>query len=62
MKLTSSEWELALGVLVLDPDGWDRQRLEESWAEFITEGEFRARCMLSTTTTDPLWVGGTDGA
>jgi hypothetical protein len=52
-KKTSSEWEIVLGVLVLDPDGWDRKQLPESWAEFITEEQFRARCAVSTITIDP---------
>lgn len=50
IKLTSSEWEVALDVLVLDPDGWDRRNLEESWSELITEAEFQRRLMISTAT------------
>jgi len=52
---TSSEWEVHLGILVLDPDGWDRSNLAESWSELITESEFKARAFVSTHTTDPDW-------
>lgn len=52
---TSSEWEAELGILVLDPDGWDRRRLPDSWAEFITRAEFNARLFSSTFTTDLDW-------
>jgi hypothetical protein len=48
IRLTSSEWEIALDVLVVDPDGWDRMDLAESWAEHITEDEFKRRLMEST--------------
>lgn len=48
IRLTSSEWEIALDVLVLDPDGWDRSNLAESWAELITENEFKSRLVTST--------------
>ena len=44
----SSEWSVLKGVLVMDPDGWDRQNFEASWAEEITEYEFENRMMRST--------------
>lgn len=48
---SADEWCALLGVTVLDPDGWDRsgqQAFEASWAEPITEAEFRARVATST--------------
>ena len=36
------------GVIVMDPDGWDRQNYEESWAEKITRDEFGNRMGRST--------------
>jgi hypothetical protein len=48
---TSYEW-LAdpkfNGLLILDPDGWDRQNYEQSMSELITEVEFNRRVNLST--------------
>lgn len=46
---TPDEWQKMLGVKVLDPDGWDRRNLEESWSEPISEDEFRIRASMSTT-------------
>lgn len=45
----SSAWSEKLRVRVLDPDGWDRANFEQSWAEMISEEEFRARLQRSTT-------------
>ena len=48
---SAEEWlatEEYSGLIVMDPDGWDRQNFEESWAEKITKDEFHARLMLST--------------
>lgn len=36
------------GIVVFDPDGWDRSNYEASWKEEITEDEFRARLLMST--------------
>lgn len=33
---------------VMDPDGWDRENFDESWAEKITEREFLHRLNQST--------------
>lgn len=49
MKLNSNAWSARLGVLVMDPDGWDRQNFEASWAEEITEDEFMERLSKSTS-------------
>lgn len=50
---TSSEWEIEFGILVLDPDGWDRKNLTDSWSQMITRDEFQRRIMSSTITHDP---------
>ena len=39
------------GVVVTDPDGWDRQNYEESWAEEITRQEMSYRMLRSTSLT-----------
>lgn len=36
------------GIMVLDPDGWDRKNFDSSWAEIISEQEFERRLSLST--------------
>lgn len=36
------------GIIVMDPDGWDRSNYEESWAEKITRDEFGNRMGRST--------------
>lgn len=51
VKRTSDEWVAELfskESRILDPDGWDRKRLEQSWNEPITRMEFVRRCSLST--------------
>ena len=53
MKLNSTEWSTKFGVLVTDPDGWNRQDFDASWAEQITEAEFKARLQKSTSLTLP---------
>ena len=51
MKKTPIEW-LAdpkfTGIVVLDPDGWDRKDFEKSWRKKIDEEEFTRRLMQST--------------
>jgi len=37
------------GLIVTDPDGWDRKNLESSMAELITEDQFDMRLMMSTS-------------
>jgi len=46
--MSSTAWCEKIGVLVLDPDGWDRANFDQSWAELISEAEFRARLQRST--------------
>lgn len=47
--LRSSEvWAALTGIVVYDPDGWDRSNFEASWAEPITLEEFRSRTYMST--------------
>jgi hypothetical protein len=47
--LRSSEvWVQFTGVIVHDPDGWDRKNFEASWLEPITLAEFKRRVYMST--------------
>ncbi len=43
--LQQPEWK---GLLVMDPDGWDRRNFKASWAEKITAQEFEKRVCMST--------------
>ena len=36
------------GIIVMDPDGWDRKDFDRSWADPITRYEFEVRLGLST--------------
>ncbi len=46
---TSKEWQDIKGVVILDPDGWDRQNYDYSFnEELITEEEFDKRLSVST--------------
>lgn len=50
---TSVEWEAkglkTHGLIILDPDGWDRQNFQFSYREeLITKEEFKKRAMIST--------------
>jgi len=48
---TSEEWarEDISGIVVLDPDGWDRSNYEYSYyKEKITHKEYKIRQMMST--------------
>ena len=47
-KLSPSEWVDLTGVVILDPDGWDRQNMAASWTERITIDEFKVRASRST--------------
>lgn len=53
-KKTSAEWNEIInkprGIIVWDPDGWDRSNYQYSWFEEpITEHEFNLRMMKSTS-------------
>jgi hypothetical protein len=48
---TSKVWQKKFEdkIVVLDPDGWDRQNFEKSWnKDKISEFEFKERCRKST--------------
>ncbi|MEK6959007.1 MAG: hypothetical protein AABW59_03115 [archaeon] len=48
---TSEQWQEKVKdkLIVLDPDGWDRQNFDKSWKEEkITLKEFKKRCIRST--------------
>lgn len=49
----SSDWGIQFGLTVTDPDGWDRQNFDASWAELISEEEFKRRLSKSTSITFP---------
>ncbi|UYE96224.1 hypothetical protein [Vibrio alginolyticus] len=50
VKRTSVHWAQLTGIVVMDPDGWDRQNFEYSWyEETITILEFWDRVYNSTT-------------
>lgn len=57
MELPSQKWCEQLGVSVIDPDGWDRTRFNEAWAEPITRGEFARRLTASTVRVHEGFVG-----
>lgn len=51
LKLTPDEWLARSefwGVVVVDPDGWDRTNFEKSWLEPLTHSEFKRRLEKST--------------
>lgn len=49
IKKTSSEWIKEVGYEVIDPDGWNRSDLQNSWyEEMITYQEFQKRLLGST--------------
>lgn len=52
----SQVWADLTGVVVLDPDGWDRSNYVASWAEPITLAEFRSRVNMSTVRFSTLDV------
>lgn len=45
---SSQEWADFTGIVVYDPDGWDRLNFEASWSEPITFNEFIKRASMST--------------
>lgn len=54
IKRTPAEWEKILGILVIDPDGWDRgPNFDKDWAKPLTEEEFREKSDVSTVTNWP---------
>lgn len=59
-KASSEHWAEVTGVIVFDPDGWDRQNFEASWSEEITLAEFKRRVWMSTVNFESLkglgWV------
>ncbi|MDO8415916.1 MAG: hypothetical protein Q7S87_06850 [Agitococcus sp.] len=49
----SEQWQAEKGVLVTDPDGWDRANFDASWAELICQSEFERRLGKSTALRFP---------
>jgi hypothetical protein len=54
IKLSSDEWIKLSGIIVTDPDGWDRKNFDVSWHEKITFDEFYNRASISTCIGWPL--------
>lgn len=48
IKLTPDEWGAKFGIVVWDPDGWDRKNYEEDWAKPLTIDEYEKKAALST--------------
>ncbi len=53
IKFNSDKWTKLTGIVVLDPDGWDRKNFDVSWAEEITFDEYCDRASRSTTMNRP---------
>lgn len=51
IKFSSEDWCKLTGVLVLDPDGWDRKapNFDEDWNKEISFDTFWAKASNSTT-------------
>lgn len=47
-KKLPTEWEAESGIIVHDPDGWDRRNFDESWATPIDREEWIHRAGWST--------------
>ena len=48
VKKTPDEWCQETGIIVRDPDGWDRRNFSEDWAIPLTWEEFVTKAMFST--------------
>ena len=48
IKLTPAEWEMILGITIIDPDGWNRKNLDADWAKPLTFDEFYDKATEST--------------
>lgn len=51
--LTPDEWldtDEFKGIIIMDPDGWDRRNFEESWNTPIDKHEFLCRLSQCTLT------------
>ncbi|MDO8713996.1 MAG: hypothetical protein Q7K13_05905 [Polynucleobacter sp.] len=53
IKLNGMDWSIKYGITVLDPDGWDRTNYEASWAELLTEADFKLRLSKSSSIKMP---------
>lgn len=51
---SSQVWADLTGIVIYDPDGWDRQNYEASWAEPISLAEFKRRVWMSTVNFNTL--------
>jgi hypothetical protein len=53
---TSAQWqELLSEIIIVYPDGWDRDNFQFSWyEELITEGEYNRRMIYSACNAIPI--------
>lgn len=54
---TPSEWCAVTGIVILDPDGWDRKLQDSSPGSFwapCSEEEFMRRAFMSTVANWPV--------
>ena len=50
LKYNSEQWCKLTGIVVIDPDGWDRKgNFQADWHKSITLDEFLEKCIPSTT-------------
>ena len=51
IKLTPEHWCQLTGIIVWDPDGWNRsvEHFDKDWATPLTFEEFIHKCSYSTT-------------
>lgn len=47
-KRTPTEWCERTGIVIMDPDGWDRKNFEVDYAISLTRDEFLGKAFLST--------------
>jgi hypothetical protein len=51
IRQTPSQWEKYFGIIIVDPDGWNRKATDwaAEWGKPMTASEFRERADKSTT-------------
>lgn len=56
VKRIPDEWSRILGILVLDPDGWNRRDFEKDWFIPLTQKEFEKKAFISTIQSNFNWA------
>lgn len=54
--LQPKEWESLIGIIIYDPDGWDRKNCEVDFAKPLSLKEFLNKAAYSTTKTSKLFM------